>query len=166
MAHCPDVAGLCEATQGCLPLAECMLACEPLDATCQTDCIDAAPAAAPLYHELFDCAACREEECGVPCAAYCGVGCGTESQSCEECINSPCVDDVCAAHWAVCSAKPDCLDLAACVVACPDQDCELACATTYVEGVESYNSLVRCAVCTRPACWAVCAEQGANCLGL
>lgn len=159
------------AQQACLDTAECtgamscMATCRWDDADCQNGCLANHPGAAGSYHEWLECAACSAAPCNATCANWCRPGCESDA-GCSDCINGDCAAAACRLTIETCAASGLCTAMANCIAACSgDTACTAACATDNPTGAVEYNEVIRCLVCTKAACWDVCAAEAPSCEG-
>lgn len=165
-ADCELLVETCLQNTECASLALCMQSCSELDTSCQSECIELTPsAAAPLY-AAFDCIACEGGDCSAECERICSGGCSELQNDCSGCINDPCAQTACSTATQACTESSGCLDFATCVNACQsDATCIDQCVVDEPLGAELYDDLIRCMLCTKPACWDVCSADQPNCAG-
>jgi hypothetical protein len=156
----------CTQTAECTELSECMTLCPPAAAICQSQCVAAYPGVVRTFYEAFECVGCGLT-CAALCESTCDGGCSTEATSCNECINDTCAQTVCEAPYSACGQSSACSAFATCIDGCDhgDTTCQGLCASSYPAGVDLYNAVIQCTVCTKPACWDVCEVEGATCEG-
>lgn len=163
---CGDELAACAESPECAELAWCMQQCAPSAAVCQGECVGDHPDAVRTFYEALQCASCRQGPCRELCDAVCDGGCSVEAVDCGTCLNSLCAQAVCEGPMAACSQIQACQDLGNCIVACGDDPtCEDQCVDDHPSGVEPYDAVLHCTLCTKPACWDVCASEISTCRG-
>jgi len=154
---CPTELDQCDATAGCLQLAQCakgsgcMETIDPV--SCAAQSCKGSPAAFSSFGQLFQCAGCGS--CQAECLACGGGGSGGAGggppQSCDQCIEQN--QSTCQGQINKCFASPECQSFLDCVQNGDWEDCQ----KKFPKGVPLYMDIIECLVCG--ACDVACQNE-------
>jgi len=162
---CDTETTACNENAQCAELSSCMLSCAVDNPSCHSKCIAERPQAVELFYAMLECLACRPDTCLSVCSQTC-AGCAQPTDTCAQCVNGPCAQAECATEIMSCNATPACESFRSCVTACAgDQTCSEQCKVDHPGGVEPYNQVIRCLICTKPTCWNACKADDPSCAG-